>query len=250
MPTHRFPPLADPNRLPRRVVVLAPHPDDEVLGCGGMIAFHALRGDVPVVVFLSDGAAGDPTGNARDLTKLRRDEARAALAEFGNCKIEHFDFPDGELDGAHELPGRILGILERTAAEIVYMPSPLECHADHMAAARAATVAAAAIPGLRTMLYGVNTAVPANELYDISQFRAKKDAALRHYKSQIAFKDLVKISRAIDAARTVNIPDSAGVADCEGFVALSSEDLRDHAARFRGLEELLFPPNGSGESGA
>ena len=40
-----FPPLKDPRELPARVLCFAPHSDDEVLGCGGLLAFHAERGD-------------------------------------------------------------------------------------------------------------------------------------------------------------------------------------------------------------
>lgn len=240
---HRFPLLADPHRLPRRVVVLAPHPDDELLGCGGMLAFHAERGDEPLVVFLSDGAAGDPTGTHPDLALVRRRESTAALAELGVHHAEHLGFPDGRLEDAHELAGRVLGVLERTGADLLYAPSLLECHADHRAAAEAATLAVAARPKTRVHLYGVNSPVPANELYDVSRFRGKKDAALARYASQMAVMDLVRASRAMDAARTVNIPDRR-VTDCEAFCALEGGELRDHAARFRALDEITGPRPG------
>jgi LmbE family N-acetylglucosaminyl deacetylase len=236
---HRFPALADPRALPRRVVVLAPHPDDELLGCGGMLAFHAERGDDPTVVFLSDGAAGDPTGATSNLAQVRRRESSAALAELGVKRAEHLAFPDGKLDEAHELPGRILGVLDHAGAELLYAPSLLECHADHRAAAEAAALAAAARPGIRVLLYGVNSPVPANELYDVSRYRARKDAAFAHYKSQLAVMDLVRASRAMDASRTINIPDRS-VTDCEAFCALWGSELRDHAARFRAVDELLW----------
>lgn len=235
-----YPALADPRRLPRRVVVLAPHPDDEVLGCGGMLCFHAERGDDPLVVFLSDGALGDPTGKVANLAAVRRAEAAAALAELGVKRAEHLGFPDGALEESHELPGRLVGVLEREAAELVYAPSLLECHPDHLAAAEAATLAIAARPGVRVHVFGVNTAVPANELYDVSRYRARKDAACARYASQMAVMDLLRATRAMDAARTVNIPDRA-VTDCEGFATMDGGALRDHAARFRALRELLFP---------
>ena len=50
-----FPPILDPNTLPRRVLVVAPHSDDEIFGCGGMLAFHAERGDDVRVLVLTDG---------------------------------------------------------------------------------------------------------------------------------------------------------------------------------------------------
>lgn len=228
------------------MVVLAPHPDDEILGCGGMLAFHAERGDRPVVVYLSDGAAGDPSGANSNLAAVRRAESAAALAALGDCGAEHLGIPDGTLDARADLADRILTILNRYHCELLYMPSPLECHSDHVAASSAALRAAASLPAPRVCLFGINQMVPANELYDISRYRNKKDAALAHYKSQLAYKDLMKMSRAMDAVRTINIPDSANITDCEGFLSLSAADLRGGEASLRRFSELLYP----GEPGA
>jgi LmbE family N-acetylglucosaminyl deacetylase len=69
--TNRYPSLATIADLPSRVLVFAPHPDDEVLGCGGALALHARRGDHVRVVVVSDGGAGgDP--------QVRAAEAQAA----------------------------------------------------------------------------------------------------------------------------------------------------------------------------
>lgn len=222
------------------MVVLAPHPDDEILGCGGMLAFHAERGDAPLVVFLSDGAVGDPDAGIADLPNVRRAEAAAALGELGVARVEHLGFPDGALEASRELRRRVESVLERERAELVYAPSLLECHADHLAAAEAASLAAAARPTTRVHLYGVNTAVPANELYDVSRYRARKDAALARYRSQLGAIDLLRVSRALDGARSVNIPYGT-VTDCEGFLALDSAALPDADARLRALRDLLFP---------
>jgi hypothetical protein len=49
------------SKLPgERPLVIAPHPDDETLGCGGAIATWTTAGVQPDIVFLTDGAAGDP----------------------------------------------------------------------------------------------------------------------------------------------------------------------------------------------
>ena len=57
-----FPPLLSIGMVPgKRIGVVAPHPDDEVIGAGGAIALHAGRGDHVAVVIMTDGAAGDPS---------------------------------------------------------------------------------------------------------------------------------------------------------------------------------------------
>jgi LmbE family N-acetylglucosaminyl deacetylase len=70
----------------RRILVVAPHPDDESLGCGGLISLAANRGSAFFIVFVTDGAASHPTSRAwpRDrLTAQREQEACRALASLG-----------------------------------------------------------------------------------------------------------------------------------------------------------------------
>jgi len=84
--------------LPGTMLVIAPHADDETLGCGGLIAAQARAGRGIEVVFLTD-SAGSPPGSAQ-LAATRRGEALAALAILG-VGPEHAHFlglPDGTLD--------------------------------------------------------------------------------------------------------------------------------------------------------
>lgn len=80
-----------------RILVLAAHPDDEVLGCGGALARHAEEGANIHVAFLADGV------NSRDgvdqaALGTRRDAARRALAELGVSSVSFGDLPDNRLD--------------------------------------------------------------------------------------------------------------------------------------------------------
>src|SRR5690349_12478109 len=74
-----------------RLLVLAPHPDDEVIGCGGLVALHLREGRaVRVVVATDGGQAGEPAERQR--------ESRAALASLGGgAEIEFLNFPDRAL---------------------------------------------------------------------------------------------------------------------------------------------------------
>src|SRR5436190_24069407 len=73
-----------------RLLVLAPHPDDEVIGCGGLVALHLREGrKVRVVVATDGGQAGDAA--------TRQRESRAALASLGDAEIEFLNFPDRHL---------------------------------------------------------------------------------------------------------------------------------------------------------
>ena len=65
-----YPALSDPSLLPSRTLVFAPHADDEVFGCGGLLAYLAERGGAIRIVILTDGAGGDPAGLEADIAKL------------------------------------------------------------------------------------------------------------------------------------------------------------------------------------
>lgn len=83
------PPGLSIDQLPansQRVVVVSPHPDDEVLACGGLLALHARRGGEAIVVAVTDGEAShrdDPSWPANRLASARRLERLRGLARLG-----------------------------------------------------------------------------------------------------------------------------------------------------------------------
>lgn len=85
------------------VLVIAPHPDDETLGCGGLLLLLRRAGQPASVLFLTDGSAshsGHPTLSPDDLARLRRSEASEAARRLGLDPASDLDFlelPDGRL---------------------------------------------------------------------------------------------------------------------------------------------------------
>ena len=74
----------------KKVLVFAPHPDDETIGCGGSLALHIKAGDPVKVVFLTNGAKGDSSGEIakESYVELRKDEANKACAFLGVTDLE------------------------------------------------------------------------------------------------------------------------------------------------------------------
>ncbi len=227
-----YPPFCDPRELPRRALVFAPHPDDEVFGCGGLLAFQTREGAAVRVVVLSDGTAGDPLARERDIVETRQAESRAAGAELGLCDYRFLGLPDGELSSVADLPQRLMKELDEFAPELVYGPSPQELHPDHRATSRAVIAALSAGPRRRVLLYGVNSAVTAGVLYNTTPVWEKKCAAMGRLASQLAYQDLIGKCRAMDGSRTVNVEDPK-VEFIEGYVDLWSDELP-------GYERSLF----------
>jgi LmbE family N-acetylglucosaminyl deacetylase/GT2 family glycosyltransferase len=233
---HLFPPLADKQALPRRVLVLAPHADDEVLGCGGMLAFHAERGDRVVVAILTDGAAGDRAAHTAGIERTREAESRAAGAVLGVTEHVFLRLPDGGLGAVHDLTERVAALLAEHDPDLVYAPSPQEFHTDHRATAAAAIAAGARDARSRLYhFYGVNTYAHASVLYDTSAQWPRKERALATFASQLAYHDLVEKCAAFDRSRTVNVEDRA-VTRAEGFAAVASAQLADYG---RAAERLV-----------
>ena len=132
---------------PGGLLVVAPHPDDEVLGCGGLIAAAAARG-VPVhVVLATDGGASHPQAPRARLAALRLREMRAALRRLGGARLLALRLPDGASTQAPGL-GRgvaaLRALLRRLRPRAVVAPSRQDTHPDHRTAR---AMAAAAMRG-------------------------------------------------------------------------------------------------------
>ena len=109
------------------LLVVAPHPDDEVIGCGGLIAQTLARGGEVTVCVVSDGRASHPGSRAYPPEKLvakRRSESRGALAHLGveSDRVHFLDLPDGGSD-RWDVPGELSALLA-LPWDAVCLPSP------------------------------------------------------------------------------------------------------------------------------
>lgn len=191
------------------VLVLAPHTDDESLGCGGAIALHHRQGDRVTVVFATDGAAGDPMGHYRDgdYPALRREEAGRAASILGINTLEFWDYPDGKLAEASDLAARLQARLARDRPDIVYHPSTLELHPDHWALGLAAQEALRAYrPPCGDFCYEVWATVQPTHSLDITPVWDIKRKAVEQYASQLRYNDLLHMMAGLNAYRTLVAP--------------------------------------------
>lgn len=137
---------------PGRVLLVAPHPDDEVLAAGGLLALLSAAG-VPVeVVAVTDGEASNPGGSVppAELAAVRRTETDAALAHLGVGRVTRLGLPDG---GAGTLEDPVAA-LELDPGDLLLGPWTGDGHPDHEAVGRGC-VRAAARTGARLVEYPV-----------------------------------------------------------------------------------------------
>jgi len=196
-----------------RVLVIAAHPDDEVLGMGGTIAVHADRGDVVRIVVVTDGSSSQYPGD--DETRARKEEeARRAAAELGVEDYVHLDLPDMRLDTiAHVELNRVVEEHVRDhAPQVVYTAQP-DVNRDHRALFDSVAVATRPVPGQpvrRVLTYAptsstewtpaaVNWFVP-NWFVDVTETLERKIAAFAHYETEQREFPHPRSERAIRAA--------------------------------------------------
>lgn len=211
----RVEPISDSEWAEARWLVIAPHPDDETLGAGALIATQAAAGRLAAVVFLTDGAASHthPDAASRErLTALRRDEARQAL--FVLCDGEppemlFLDWPDAQTAAVEEAVVRrdalrLTDLSEAGDVNAIAVTALHEPHCDHAAAARLArAVAAAAVrpPALFEYLVWAATPPPGARLAIRTEAvpPARRTRALDQHRSQLT--DLMGPGFRLDTAR-------------------------------------------------
>jgi len=130
----------------RRVVVVAPHPDDEVLGCGGTLSLLARAGRTIEVIGVTDGEGSHPDSlvwTPSMLARRRREERAAGLVRLGVASHPHeLGLPDGAItNNEHQLAGRLAALIR--PGDVVLATWRLDGHPDHEATGRAAASAAA-----------------------------------------------------------------------------------------------------------
>jgi LmbE family N-acetylglucosaminyl deacetylase len=216
----------------RRVLVLAPHPDDESIGCGGTIARFAAAGATVSVLGVTDGEATiGAAGPVRTTAARRRAELEAACAILGAEPPSALGLPDGAVS-RHE-PELVQALGETLRAgrpQLVLTPWPLERHPDHRAttAALAAALgrehaAAPSWPHPEVWGYEAHTAITApTRVVDITLHLDRKRAALAaHATAAQAF----ELEACLGLARWRSLATTAGRGAAEAFVALDRDDL-------------------------
>ena len=135
------------------VLVVAAHPDDEVLGCGGTIARHSDEGDQVQVLIFAEGSTSrqkqrDRLQAADELYSLA-EAAKTAGAILGAEGIELLDFPDNRLDSLDrlDLVKRIEERIDRHQPQVVYVHHAGDVNVDHRRLHEAVVTACRPTPG-------------------------------------------------------------------------------------------------------
>lgn len=171
------------------VVVVAPHPDDDAIGCGGTICLHANKGDRVVVAYLSSGELGLKHLPRDAAWRIREQEAGRCSEILGVSAMHFLRHPDWYLDTrVAAVAADLAPLLTREAPQLLYLPHEGETHPDHRAALSIvrAALRATGIAAPTLLTYEVWTPLPDwYHVENVTPVMRRKLAAIRCHESQV-----------------------------------------------------------------
>lgn len=215
----------DPPKMPEilrgpprsgRVLVLAPHADDETIGLGGTIILHAEGGDEVDVLFLTQGITGNADGryDPEEYVRIRRAEGEAACRMLGVKKTSFWEFPDNYQVTENDmtlLVDRLVEIHARERYDVIYTPHRGEIHSDHHVSS---VMAARALEKLddppELFAYEIWSPLRAEMVVDVSGVFERKLEAAACYKSQIALNDITRLFKSLNGYRSILLENKEG----------------------------------------
>ncbi len=176
-----------------RILIIAPHPDDESIGCGGLISLYPSQCDI---IVMTDGSLGDKSVIPSEMKKIRKKEFLNAMSLLSIGNYRMLNYRDGELinypacmdDFRFEFYSKVL------------VPYYKEAHADHIATYKSAVEAINKL-GLKTVeLWQYETrGATCDEYYclDVSDVIENKMKLISCYKSQVSLYDYVSFAKSL-----------------------------------------------------
>jgi N-acetylglucosamine malate deacetylase 1 len=215
----------------KSILVVAAHPDDEALGCGGAIALHAQTGADVQVVFMTDGV------NSRDKVKKfeveeRRSAAREASKILGAQTPIFLSFPDNQMDTVSllEIIKPLEKIIDQHQPQIVYTHHSGDLNIDHKITHQAVMTACRPQPNstvreiysfevLSSTEWSLESEniFKANCFLDINSVKGKKIASINAYKNEMREFPHSRSIKSVEALITLR-GSSVGLANAEGFM--------------------------------
>jgi len=180
------------------VLVLAPHQDDDIIGCGGAICKHKKSKDRVRIIFLTDGSGGSEIrltpSERKKLIARREKEARQAAEIIGAKDLEFWRYRDNELISSEALIRLLSNSIARLSPQIIYAPSFLDPHPDHRETAKAFALALKELKDFKGRIFSYETWLPvyANRLIVIDDEMREKIEALKKHKSQLKCREYLE----------------------------------------------------------
>src|ERR1700693_1414280 len=199
-----------------RILVLAAHPDDEILGPGGTLAVNAGTAEAIRIWVATDGGRQEGAGPDEDYGKRRREESRKAAETLGLEPPIFGSLPDRALASrSDDLASEIGSLIAEFRPDLIFCPSPVEIHPDHRALAQVAYEKLASsrptdadhdrFRFLRIAFYEISHPLLPNVLVDIAGVARRKEEALAACVSQQAVRNYAGAVGGLTAYRRLTL---------------------------------------------
>lgn len=172
-----------------KVLSIAPHQDDESVGCAGTLIKHVKSGKHLEIVFCTND------------TQERIEESKRAAEIIGSKKNHYMYFPTRQLNCNNDFKENLGFILNSVKPEAVFMPFFFDRHNDHIAVSWAISeLRKKKKIDLNFMIYAYSVWSPLNPncLFDISKEWDMKRQAIECYKSQLITRDYIKVAQGLN----------------------------------------------------
>jgi LmbE family N-acetylglucosaminyl deacetylase len=160
-----------------KVLVLAPHPDDEVFGCGGALKLHSLQNDPIKIIYFTA---------SKKISAKRVQEAQKAMKTLSISDLLFWKNPDGDLLVNFETIKDLIKVIMDYKPRVIYVSTFLDPHSDHLTCAKILNKALSKInynPWIFS--YEIWSPIYVNRLVVIDKVINFKKRAIRTYKSQL-----------------------------------------------------------------
>lgn len=214
------------------VLILAPHPDDEAIGMGGVMSMHLENQSAITVLYMTDGR-GALSSNG-ELIDIRRKEAESLAKKYKINQI-FWKIEDTCLTNDRDTVSAMIKVLEDLQPTLVYLPSFFDHHFDHFSANQILVDALKKTSPVEMTILGYevwdHTPFP-NYIVNISSHFEKKAHMLSHYTTPLRATDFTKLCRYRNALHYTLYIDS-GRSEIEGYAeAFSRLDSATYQALY------------------
>ena len=183
----------------KNILVVASHPDDEVIGCGGTIAKHVEKKDSVHLVFLSDGVTSRKSSSKNEL-KLRTNAANLSASILGVTSVSYLKFPDNKMDSIPflEIVQKLEAIIINLKPSVVYTHHYGDLNIDHQLTHNAVITVCRPLPNsIVSEIYGfevLSSTEWSNPLkstfkptlfIDVTKYLSKKLNSVNAYKQEM-----------------------------------------------------------------
>lgn len=188
-----------------KFLILAPHPDDEAMGCSGTCLILNKQGASSEIVFITNGESlnGIPS---KAIAKKRIKEAWRSCNLIGIKDCIFLDIPDGRVhqNGAllHE---KLIKIINDTRPEMIFSPSPYDYHQDHIATASVALMLFRELRTFKLAFYEIYSTIRFSHLINITDVIEHKKNIIMNYHTSLYGKPEVYVhaSLGLNAQRSI-----------------------------------------------